>query len=430
MRHSPIDSKLFIKNRHKLKRELKPNSLVIVHSNDEMPRNGDQYFPFRQNSDLLYLSGIPQEKTILAICPDHPITAYREILFIIKSNEQLELWNGHKLTFEEARNISGIETIVWLDDFDEIYTELKVKSEYVYLNLNEETKAHWEFPYRDLRFAEQVKSRFPIHKYERLGPIISRLRTVKEPEEIEYIRKACNITEKAFIEAIKKVKPNCHEYEIEAAIIAEFIRNGASGHSFSPIVASGKNACTLHYNENHSGCNNEELLLLDFGAEYGYYAGDCSRTVPVNGKFSTRQKELYNSVLHVMRQAKQFMVPGTTINSLNTRVGELMRQEHIKLGLYTNADVKNEDAEKPLWKKYYPHGTSHFIGLDVHDVGSKDLPFEPGMVLSCEPGIYISEEKIGIRLETVVLIGEQSPIDLMENVPIEIDDIEKLMLHF
>jgi Xaa-Pro aminopeptidase len=427
MRYDQIDKNLFVKNRQKLAGLLKHNSLAIVNSNDEMLRNGDQFYPFRQNSDLFYLTGIDQEKTILAMCPDHFENKFREILFIVKTNDQIELWNGHKLSKDEAASISGIKNVMWIDDFDEVYSELKSSSEYEYLNLPEGSKHNWEIPYRDMRYAERVKAKFPIHKYERLSPLMVGLRVIKERQEIDLVRKACEITGKAFQRVLSTLKPGVAEYQIEADIIHEFLINRASGHSFQPIVASGKNACTLHYGENNDVCRDQDLLLIDFGAEYANYAADCSRTIPVNGKFTPRQLQLYEAVLRVMKQSISAMVPGTTLNELKVNAGILWESEHIRLGLYTEEDVRNQNPEQPLWKSYFPHGVSHFLGLDVHDVGSKSVPLEPGMILTCEPGIYIPEEKTGIRLETNILITSGKPIDLMEDMPIEPDEIEKSM---
>lgn len=427
MKYSPIKKTFFENNRKKLVKKLKPNSLVVLNSNDEMPRNGDQTFPFRQNSDIFYLSGIDQEKSILTLCPDHPDKKCREILFLVETNEKIAVWYGHKYTKEEAQKTSGIKKIVWLDEFEAIFYDLMINSKNVYLNINENPRFQSDVPYRDLRFARETKEKYPLHNYERLAPIITDLRTKKEPEEIDLIKCACDITEKAFRRVLKFVKQGVMEYEIEAEITHEYIRNRANGHSYYPIIASGKNACVLHYIENNKKCKDGDLLLMDFGAEYANYAGDTSRTIPVNGKFTPRQRQVYEAVLRVLKGATKLLVPGTTINKYHDKVCKMMEKELIGLGLFTKAEVKKQDKEKPLFQKYYMHGTSHFMGLDVHDVGSKAQTLKPGMVFSCEPGIYIPDENLGIRLENDILVTKNEPINLMKSIPIEPDEIETLM---
>lgn len=426
MKYSLLNSTLFERNRKKVLKYLQSNSLAVIHSNDQMPRNGDQYFPFRQNSDLFYLTGIDQEKTILTLCPNHPEKELREVLFIIESNEKIAVWEGHKFTKAEARQISGIKTIKFISEFDIFFRELAIKAENIYLNLNENVKFKPETPSADERFVGILKKDFPAHEIERLAPIMKQLRLRKEPEEIELMKEACNITSKAFQRVLKFVKANVTEYEVEAEITHEFIWNKAKGHAYAPIIASGKNACVLHYVENNKRCKDGELLLMDFGAEYANYAADCTRTIPVNGKFNPRQRECYESVLRVMKKAISWLTPGTTIYRINERVEALFQEEHLKLGLYTQKDLDNQDPENPLVKKYYPHGTCHFIGLDVHDVGEKTCLLEEGMVLTCEPGLYIPEEGIGIRIENDILVGPK-PIDLMAGIPFEVDEIELLM---
>ncbi|MDX9697169.1 MAG: aminopeptidase P family protein [Bacteroidales bacterium] len=426
MKYEPLKSSLFERNRKKLIKEIQSNSLVIVHSNDQMPRNGDQYFTFRQNSDLFYLCGIDQEKTILTLCPNHPNKELRTILFIIESNEKIAVWEGHKYNKEEAFETSGITNIKYLSEFDSVFRELAICSENIYLNLNENPKFKADVPSADDRFLNQLKSEFPAHKIERLAPIMKKMRLKKEHEEIELMQKACDITKEGFFRILRFVKPGVKEYEIEAELTHEFLWNKASGHAYNPIIASGKNACVLHYVENNKECKNGDLLLIDFGAEYANYAADCTRTIPVNGKFSPRQRECYEAVLRVMKKAISIMTPGTTINQINERVDLMLQEEHIKLGLYTKTDVENQDPTHPMVKKYYPHGTSHFIGLDVHDVGDKSITLEEGMVLTCEPGLYIPEENIGIRIENDIVVGVK-PIDLMQKIPFEVAEIEKLM---
>ena len=426
MKYNQLNSSLFEKNRKKLIKFLQSNSLALIHSNDQMPRNGDQYFPFRQSSDLFYLTGIDQEKTILTLCPNHPDKNLREILFIIESNEKIAVWEGHKYTKEEAQKTSGINNIKYISEFESVFRELAIKAESVYLNLKENPKFKPEVISADQRFVNTLEKEFPAHEIQRLAPLMKKLRLKKEPEEIELMQKACEITGKSFQRILKFIKPEVEEYQIEAEITHEFLWNKATGHAYAPIIASGKNACVLHYIENNKKCDDGDLVLMDFGAEYANYSADCTRTVPVNGKFSPRQKECYEAVLRVMKKAISWLTPGTTINRINERVENLLKEEHIKLGLYSQKDVDNQDPEKPLVKKYYPHGTCHFIGLDVHDVGDRTTILEEGMVLTCEPGIYIPEENIGIRIENDIVVGLK-PLDLMKDIPKEIDEIEKLM---
>lgn len=418
---------LFEQNRIKLNNKLLPNSVAIITSNDEMPRNGDQYFPFRQSSDLFYLTGIMQEKTILVLSPSHPNTRNREILFIIRPNVEMETWHGRKLTKSEAQAISGIETIIWEDEFEHMLPELVYPVETIYLNMPEYLKFKPEVESREKRLEKAISKRFPLHRKERLAPLLTSLRLIKEPEEVNTIRYACQITGKAFDRVLTFVKPGVHEYEVEAEITHEFIRSGANGHAYYPIVATGENACFLHYINNRSVCKDGDLLLLDFGAEYGNYAADCSRTIPVNGRFSKRQKELYAATLRVFDKAKQLMIKGSTITLIQKQVCAFWEEEHVKLGLYSMEELKRQDPEDPLYQKYYMHGISHFLGLDVHDVGSKNMTLEPGMVLTCEPGIYIREEGIGIRLENDILITHGEPIDLMQHIPLVPEEIEESM---
>ncbi len=427
MRYSKIDAGLFKKNRARLISKLDRNSLTIINSSDQMPRNGDQYFPYRQNSNLFYLTGVIQEKTSLILCPGHNNTDLREILFIMRSNSKLEIWEGKKLAQEEAREISGINTVKWLDEFNSVLSDLMTGVDNVYISLPENPKFNPEVIVKELRFANELKGKYPLHCYKRLTPVINELRLVKEPEEIELIKKTCDITKEAFIRLLGFVKPGIMEYEIEAEITHEFLKRGSDGHAFQPIVASGKNACVLHYIKNNQKCMDNDLVLLDFGAEYANYAADCSRTIPISGKFGRRHKELYESTLRVFRFAKSIMKEGTTINKIHNEVCKLWEEEHIKLGLYTSKEAKNRGKEEALWTKYYLHGTSHFLGLDAHDAGSKDVILMPGMVLTCEPGIYIPEEDTGIRLENDILITEEGNIDLTGDIPVEPDEIETLM---
>ena len=422
-----ISNSLFTKNRNKLLSVLPINSLAIIQSNDEMPRNGDQLYPFRQNSDLFYLSGINQPKVVVCICNSHPNPAYREILFAVKPNPDYAVWYGHQPDKAELSEISGINTIFWLEDIETVLKDLMINTQNVYLSSNEYIKFIPDFQDRNLRFCLQLKEKYPLHHYHRLSPIITELRLVKETEEISLIETACDITGKAFQRILKKLKPGMMEYEVEAEINHEFLINNVRNHAYQPIIAAGENACTLHYVENAAACNDGELLLLDFGAEYGNYASDCSRTIPVNGKFSNRQKSYYQAVLNVYNEIQKEFVVGNCIDNLNRKTITLIEKELINLGLFNAEDVENQSKESPLYMKYYMHGVSHFMGLDVHDVGSKQTELQPGMILTCEPGIYNKEEKIGIRLENDILITNEGPVNLMKNIPIEIEEIEKMM---
>lgn len=426
MRYQPISPDLFVRNRLKLEKKLKPNALAIILANDEMPRNGDQCFPYRQSSDLFYLTGLDQEKCVLTLFPNHPLEAMREIVFTTKTNDLMVTWYGHKYTLDEASRISGVKTIKWLDDFEGVFRELMARAHVVYLNQNENPRFTTDVPSRDLRFMQQLRNDYPLHHFERMAPLLSDLRMVKENEEIEQMIKACDITGKAFGRVLDFVKPGVMEYEVEAEITHEFISNGANGHAYPPIVASGADTCILHYNNNDKECKDGDLLLLDFGAEYANYSGDCSRTIPINGKFTPRQRQVYEAVLRVLRKASHMLVPGTTIDKYHAEVCKIMEKELIGLGLFTEEDVANQDPANPLYFKYYMHGTSHFMGLDVHDVGTKQHTLAKGMVLSCEPAIYIPEEGIGIRLENDIVVDDE-PLDLMVHIPIEPDEIEALM---
>ncbi len=427
MRYKSINPEFFIRNRQKLLKKLKPNSVAIILSNDEYHRNGDQYHPYRQSSDMYYLSGLDQEKCVLCLCPDHPTEALREIVFTVQTSDSMVTWYGHKYSLEQAAKVSGVKTVKWLDSFEDTLKDLILRSENIYLNLHEDARFSTEVSSRELRFANRMKTEYPTHKFERINPLITEFRLCKEPEEIEMMQIACDIAEKAFRNILKKVRPGMMEYEVEAEIAYEFIRNGVGAHSFLPIVASGVNGCVLHYIKNDVRIKNGELVLIDFGAEYGNYASDITRTIPANGKFNKRQKDCYNAVLRAMKKATQLIVPGTTIEKINKEVTLILEKEMIGLGLFTEKDVKNQDPDNPLYFKYYMHGNSHFIGLDVHDVGNRQVVLKPGMVLSCEPGLYIKEEEIGIRIENDILVTKKGPVDLMKNIPREVEEIEALM---
>ncbi len=427
MRYLPIDKQLFVDNRKNFSKQLKENSMALFFSADQSPRNGDQFHPFRQQSDLFYLSGIDQEKSILIIAPDHPNKSLRECLFLLKTNETIAKWEGHKYTKEEAKTCSGIESVFWLEDFDFNLNEIMSECDNVYLNRNEYPKFFPEVEEKNHREGDAIKNKFPLHNYYRTAPIMAQLRGVKSDIEKKLIEKACNITDKAFRQVLKTTKPGIFEFEVQAEVDYVFTKNRANGHGYAPIIASGKNACVLHYIENNDECKDGDLLLMDFGAEYANYTADMSRTIPVNGKFSERQKQCYNAVLYVFKELKKLYVKGNTSTMINQKANELMEKEMVKLGLFTEKEIKNQDAESPLYKKYFMHGVCHPIGLDVHDIGSKHRPFEAGMILTCEPGIYIPEENIGIRIENDILITETAPVDMMKNIPIEVDEIEDLM---
>ena len=427
MKYFPIDKNLFIENRKKLTSQLLSESIAIFHSNDEMPRNGDQNYPFRQQSDLFWLTGIDQEQTVLIIAPNHPLPEYREILFLRKTNEHIAVWEGHKYTKEEARSASGIQNIYWTDDLNAMMPVLMHHSSNVYINLNENDRFVTEVIYRDERKANEIKSKYPNHSYERSGSIMAKLRAIKSDTEVQLISQACEITNKAFKKVLQITRPGIMEYEIEAEIIHSFIRNRASGHAYYPIIASGASACVLHYNENNKECKEGEVILLDFGAEYANYAADLTRSIPVNGKFTSRQRDVYNAVLRVMRAATKMLVVGNTIPKYQEEVGKIMEQELIGLKLLDKTEVSKQDPKQPLYKKYFMHGTSHFLGLDVHDIGNRYLPIQAGMVFTCEPGIYIPEEGLGIRIENDILITDKGPVDLMASVPVEVDEIEEMM---
>ncbi len=426
MRYKTICKDMYIRNRAKLLGKLKPGTLAIINSNDEMPRSGDQTFIFRQNSDMFYLTGLDQEKCILTLCPGHPVESMREILFTVKTDDAMVTWYGYKYSMKQVRNVSGIQNVKWLDDFELTLRDLMTRVQTVYLNQNEYPKFTTEVPLLDFRFANKMRQYFPVHTYERLTPIITELRLVKEPEELQQIQRACDMTRDGFVRALAFVRPGVMEYEVEAEFTHEFIRQGGSGHSYPPIVASGSNTCILHYNTNYNECQDGDLLLLDVGAEYGNYAADMTRTIPVNGKFTPRQREVYDSVLKILKLATAMLKPGTTIDKWHAEVCNLMEQELLALGLLSFDEIQNPKGDSPAYFRYYMHGTGHFLGLDVHDVGSRQVVFDKGMVITCEPGIYIPEEGIGIRLENDIMIADE-PVNLMASIPIEAEDIERMM---
>lgn len=428
MKYLPIDRQLFIKNREKFAAKMAPNSMAIFNSNDIYPISADSTLPFAQHRDILYLSGVNQEESVLVIFPDCPKKENREILFLKETNEHIAVWEGEKLTKEKALETSGISTVYWLQEMEKVLFELMTQAETVYINTNEHYRANVETETRDARFIKWLKEKYPAHTYKRSQPIMQRLRSVKEPQEIEMIQKACDITEKGFKRVLGFMKPGVMEYEVEAEFIHEFTRNRSAGFAYTPIIGSGYNACVLHYIENNQPCKEGDVVLLDVGAEYANYASDMTRSIPVSGKFSKRQKEVYNAVLRVKKAAAKMLVPGTMWADYHVEVGKLMTSELLGLGLITRDDVEKEDPDWPAYKKYFMHGTSHHMGLDTHDYGILTEPMTANMVFTVEPGIYIPEENLGIRLEDDYVIQESGePINLMKNIPIEIDDIEKWM---
>lgn len=427
MKYKAPDTSLFITNRKNFNKKIKSKSIAVFNANDEQLRSGDQNFIFRQNPDLFYLSGIDQEQTILLLFPDCPNPLYREVLFLRQTNEYIAVWEGHKYTKEEARKVSGIQQVFWLEEFWNVLQSIIHYADHIYLNTNENDRYVHTVPYRDLRFIQELKERHPLHQYERSAVIMRDLRPVKSAVEVELTKKACQITRDAFVRVLKFTKPGVNEYEIEAEIIHEFIRQGATGHAYNPIIASGANANILHYNDNNQICQSGDVILFDFGAEYANYNADMSRSIPVNGRFTKRQKEVYQAVLRVMRAATKLLVAGTIWNEYHEEVGRIMESELIGLGLLDKHAVAKQDPTAPLYKKYFMHGTSHHLGLDVHDFASRYKAFEAGNILTCEPGIYIPEEGFGIRLENNILITANGNIDLMADIPVEAEEIEEIM---
>ncbi|TNE63809.1 MAG: M24 family metallopeptidase [Bacteroidetes bacterium] len=427
MKYPSLDPELFQLNRRRFIRDMQPNSLAIFNANDLMPRSGDQYFPFRQNTGLFYLSGIDQEETMLLLFPNCPKEGFEEVLLIKRTNEHIAVWEGHKYTKAEARAASGIQKVLFLDEAEVLLHELILLSDAVYLNLNENDRFLSPVETRDSRFARSIRERYPAHTILRAQPILKRLQMIKSPFEVDILRECTTITGKAFQQVLQFVQPGVWEYEVEAEIIHAFIRNRATGHAYSPIVASGKNACTLHYIDNNQQCHDGDMLLLDFGCEYANYAADLTRSIPVSGVFSNRQRVVYQAVLQVLREARNLLVPGNTLDEYNREVGRIMESALIDLGLLSREDIKNQEKQKPAYKKYFMHGVSHHLGLDVHDIGLRYEPFQAGMVFTCEPGIYIPEENLGIRLENDILITDNGPVDLFADIPIEAEEIEERM---
>ncbi len=428
MKYLPIDKQLFITNREKFAAKMVANSMAVFNSNDIYPISADSTLPFAQQRDIFYLSGVDQEESVLVIFPDCPKKENREILFLKETNDHIAVWEGEKLDKAKALETSGISTVYWLQDMEKVLFELMTQAETVYVNTNEHYRAAVQTETRDARFIKWLKEKYPAHSYKRCQPIIQRLRSVKEPLEIEMIQKACDITEKGFKRVLGFMKPEVMEYEVEAEFIHEFIRNRSAGFAYTPIIGSGYNACVLHYIENNQACKEGDIVLMDVGAEYGNYASDMTRCVPVSGKFTDRQKDVYNAVLRVKNAAAKLLVPGAIWADYHVEVGKLMTQELLGLGLISQEDVDKEDPNWPAYKKYFMHGTSHHMGLDTHDYGILTEPMVANMVFTVEPGIYIPEENMGIRLEDDYVIQESGePINLMKNIPVEIEDIEKWM---
>lgn len=427
MRYQPLPAELYIKNRKKLYKNLKPNSLVILESNDVLPTNADGSMAFRQQNDVLYLSGIDQEETILVLYPDAPVPEWREMLFVRETSDLITIWEGKKLSKEEATAQSGIAKVKWTSEFQAMLQPLMNQASQAYLFANEHPRAVVETETRNMRLIRDLKHSFPLHTFERLAPVMENIRAIKEPEEVEQISKAIEITRKGFMRVLAATKPGVQEFELEAEFIHEFIRNGSKGFAYGPIIASGPSTCVLHYTDNGKPCNNGEVILIDVGAEYGNYNADMTRCIPVNGKFSPRQRAVYEAVLRMMKNSAALLKPGITLVEYEKQVGKMMEQELIGLGLLNADEVARQNADNPLYKKYFMHGTSHHLGLDVHDVASKYRQIEAGMVFTCEPGIYIPEENLGIRLENNFLVTNGEPIDLMASIPLEVDEIEQLM---
>lgn len=428
MKYHPIDKNLFIKNRAKFTAAMKPNSVAVFNSNDIYPVSADSTLPFAQHRDIFYLSGVDQEESVLLLFPDAPYENLKEILFLKETNEHIAIWEGEKLTKERAFEVSGIKNVIWLQDFHKTLKEIMAYADTMYINTNEHYRASIETETREARFVKWWKENYPAHKVEKSNPILQRIRSIKESEELDLIQKACDITEKGLRRVLNFVKPNVMEYEIEAEFMHEFLRNRSKGFAYTPIIASGNNANVLHYIENNQQCKDGDLILLDVGAEYANYSSDMSRMIPVSGRFSDRQKEVYNAVLRVKNEATKMLVPGNYWKQYHVEVGKIMTSELLGLGLLDKADVQNENPDWPAYKRYFMHGTSHHLGLDTHDYGLLHVPMQANMVFTVEPGIYIPAEGFGIRLEDDVVIQKSGePFNLMRNIPIEADEIESIM---
>lgn len=426
MRNPPIDPSLFVPNRERLAKLMLPNSLAVLNANDLYPTNADGTFLLRQNADLAYLTGVGQEETILLIYPDAHEEKFREILFVRQPSERLAIWEGAKLTKEEARRRSGIQRIEWLSEFRSIFHRLMCECEHVYLNSNEHKRAVVEVETRDARFVRDCQARYPLHEYHRLARLLHRLRIVKSEIELDLIKKACALTAQGFRRVAQFLRPGISELELEAEFAHEFIRKGGD-FAYPPIIASGKNACVLHYIENQAVCRSGELVLLDVAARRASYNSDLTRTIPVSGRFSRRQKQVYRSVLKILRETMKLLRPGKLPKDWQKEAEGLVQEELLSLGLLRRSDIRKQNPDEPALKKYFMHGVGHPIGLDVHDVGFTTEPMQAGWVMTCEPGIYIPDEGFAIRLENTILISENGPVDLMADIPIELEEIEELM---
>ena len=427
MKYLPLNPEIFIQNRKRFVERMEKNSIAIFNSNDELPTNGDQLFKFKQNSDLFWLTGIEQEDTMLVLFPDNPDPKYREVLVLVRPNELKEKWDGHRLRAHEGTAISGIKTILWLDSLEAMLQTWIHLADTIYLNTNEnDRKANW-VPVRDYRYAETMKQRYPLHQYKRSARILKDLRGIKTALEVDVLQKAIDITDNTFRRLLKFIRPGVMEYEIEAEIYHSFLMQRATGPGYGSIIASGDRARTLHYVENNQECKEGELLLMDFGAEYGYYNADLTRTVPVSGKFSRRQKTVYNACLHLHHYAASILKPGISIVDYTEKIGDEATVIFQKIGLLKKSDVKNEDPENRAYRKYLYHGISHHLGIDVHDLGTRTEPIRAGMLFTIEPGIYIEEEQMGVRIENNFWVTRNGNKDLMKNIPITVEEIEALM---
>ena len=428
MKYHQIDHNLFIKNRAKFTAQMKPNSVAVFNSNDIYPVSADTTLPFAQHRDIFYLSGVDQEESILLLFPGAPYEHLKQILFLKETNEHIAIWEGEKLTKERAFEVSGIKSVIWLQDFHKTLKEVMAYAETMYINTNEHYRAAIETETREARFVKWWKENYPAHKVEKANPILQRIRSIKESEELDLIQTACDITEKGYRRVLQFVKPNVTEYEIEAEFAHEFLRNRSKGFAYTPIIASGNNANVLHYIENNQLCKAGDLILLDVGAEYANYSSDMTRMVPVSGRFTDRQKQVYNAVLKVKNEATKMLIPGTLWKQYHVEVGKIMTSELLGLGLIDKADVQNENPDWPAYKKYFMHGTSHHMGLDTHDYGLLHEPMKTNMVFTVEPGIYIPAEGFGIRIEDDMVIQEKGEaFNLMRNIPIEVEEIESIM---
>ena len=427
MKYLPLNPALFVQNRERFMSRMEKNSIAIFVSNDEVPSNGDAIYRFKQNSDLFWLSGITQEDSMVILFPDNPDPKYREVLVLVRPNELKEKWDGKRLRIKEAQAISGMQTIVWLDSLDGLLQPWIHLADSIYLDSNENDRKASLVRSRDYRFIDEMKSRYPLHQYLRAAKIMKELRAIKTALEVEVLQQAVDITEKTFRRLLQFIRPGVMEYEIEAEIVHSFLSQRATGEAYGSIIASGDRARTLHYVSNNQECRDGELILMDFGAEYGGYCADLTRTVPVNGKFSRRQKTVYNACLHLHDYAKSLLKPGISIMAYTDKVGEEATQQFLKIGLLRKSDVKNEDPENRAYRKYLYHGISHHLGVDVHDLGTRTEPIKAGMLFTVEPGIYIEEEQMGVRIENNLWITRNGNKDLFKNIPITAEEIETLM---